>query len=78
MNTITWQPGVTLDEIEKKIILAALRHYSGNKTKTADALNIAIRTLDYKLDRYKNKGDKNEKKDDVDSQETETILPRGI
>ena len=72
MNEILWQPGITLDEMEKKIILAALRHYGGNKTKTANALDIAVRTLDYKLDRYKNKrrGENHEqKKISVDTQE---------
>ncbi len=73
INDILWQPGITLEEMEKKIILAALRHYSGNKTKTADALDIAIRTLDYKLDRYKNKprGDQDAKKNDVDPQKVQ-------
>lgn len=49
---ITWQPGKTLEEVEKEIILVALRFYGGNKTKTAQALGIAIRTLDNKLKAY--------------------------
>jgi hypothetical protein len=38
--------------MEKQIILAAFRHYRGNKTATANSLKIAIRTLDNKLEKY--------------------------
>lgn len=47
-----WQPGVTLDQVEKEVILKALSFYHGNKTVTARALGIAIRTLDNKLEKY--------------------------
>lgn len=50
---INWQPGLTLDEIEKEVILKALNFYHGNKTRTAEALGIAIRTIDNKLARYR-------------------------
>jgi DNA-binding NtrC family response regulator len=50
-----WQPGRTLDEIEKEIILTALKYYQGNKTKTSQSLGIAIRTLDNKLLKYEAK-----------------------
>lgn len=49
-----WQPGVTLEELEKAAILKALRFHGGNKTVTANALGIAIRTLDSKLEKYAN------------------------
>jgi DNA-binding NtrC family response regulator len=49
---ITWQPGVTLEEVEKQAILLALKFYQNNKTQTARSLGIAIRTLDAKLDKY--------------------------
>lgn len=47
-----WQPGVTLEDLEKQAILEALRFYGNNKTRTAQALGIAIRTLDNKLAKY--------------------------
>jgi DNA-binding NtrC family response regulator len=50
---IIWQPGMTIDAAERLVIEAALRCHSGNKTKTADSLNIALRTLDNKLARYR-------------------------
>lgn len=49
---VNWVPGMTLDEMEKNCILAAIRFYRGNKTQTAQALGISIRTLDHKIERY--------------------------
>lgn len=51
-NMIVWSPGVTLEAIEEQIIKRALGHYRGNKTTTAQALGIAVRTLDNKLEKY--------------------------
>lgn len=50
---IVWSPGVTLDQIERQVIMRAYRHFGQNKTVTSNALGIALRTLDYKLERYK-------------------------
>lgn len=52
MSSFTWQPGITLAIAEKQIILAAYRFYHGNKTRTAQALGVAIRTLDARLEEY--------------------------
>lgn len=52
---MSWQPGKTLEQVEKEAILAAYRFYDGNKTHTANSLGIAIRTLDNKLLRYDGK-----------------------
>lgn len=49
---IMWSPGVKLDEIERMVILKAYSFFAKNKTATANALGIAIRTLDNKLERY--------------------------
>ncbi len=49
----TWKPGRTLDEIERNVILEALKHYTGNRTHTAKALGISIRTLRNKLAEYR-------------------------
>lgn len=48
---ITWFPGMTIDQIEEAIIKKAIPHY-GDKTTAANALGIARRTLDYKLEKY--------------------------
>ena len=44
-----WAPGSTLDEIERKVILEALHYHQGNRTHTARALGISIRTLRNKI-----------------------------
>lgn len=54
---IVWSPGVTLESAEKEIILYAFRYYRGNKTVTAQALGISIRTLDNKFEKYQKEVD---------------------
>ena len=53
---LLWQPGEKLENVEKRVILTALQFYQGNKTATAQALGIGLRTLYDKLDRYKANG----------------------
>jgi two-component system response regulator FlrC len=48
-----WKPGKTLDEIERGVILEALKHFDGNRTHTAKALAISIRTLRNKLAEFR-------------------------
>ena len=43
---------VTLQEIEKRHILATLEHTKGNRTRAAEILQISIRTLRNKLNEY--------------------------
>ncbi len=52
-NSIEWYPGITLEMIERQAIEIAFQHFHGNKTTTAQALGIAIRTLDSRLQKYK-------------------------
>jgi hypothetical protein len=49
---IEWTPGLTLADVERLVILKALKYFQGNKTKTAASLKMATRTLDYKLKEY--------------------------
>ena len=49
---ILWSPGMTLDELEKQVVIKAFRHYRQNKTTTANSLGISIRTLENKLEKY--------------------------
>ena len=51
-----WAPGRTLDDIEKSVILEALQYHRGNRTHTARALGISIRTLRNKLADYRRDG----------------------
>jgi two-component system response regulator FlrC len=49
----SWKPGRTLDEIERNVILEALKHFDANRTHTAKALGISIRTLRNKLAEFR-------------------------
>ncbi len=44
--------GITLHELEKRLILDTLESYGNNRTKTAEILGISIRTLRNKLQEY--------------------------
>jgi DNA-binding NtrC family response regulator len=48
--------GVTLEEVERQHIVAALRRNNGNRTATAQELGISRRTLYYKLEEYERQG----------------------
>lgn len=54
MVNFIWQPGMTLEEVEKQAILQAFRFFRSNKTATASALGVSVRTIDTKLDKYLN------------------------
>lgn len=47
-----YTPGLTLEGAEKVVIEGAYKFYRGNKTTTALALGISVRTLDTKLEKY--------------------------
>jgi hypothetical protein len=66
-DMIMWSPGMTLEQIEKKIILRALEFYK-KKTVTAEALGIAVRTLEYKLEKYEKDAEAEKAKAIVDEQ----------
>jgi two-component system, NtrC family, response regulator AtoC len=45
--------GTSLTEVERRLILATLAHYDGDKKKTADVLGISLKTLYNRLNLYK-------------------------
>ena len=51
-----WSPGQTLNDIERNVIIEALQYHNGNRTHTARALGISIRTLRNKLADYRRLG----------------------
>ncbi|MFL5814632.1 MAG: sigma-54 interaction domain-containing protein [Bdellovibrionia bacterium] len=56
MPQAPWTPGQTLNDIERTVILDALEYHKGNRTHTARALGISIRTLRNKLSEYRQLG----------------------
>ena len=55
---LTIAPGMTVDEAERKLILATLEAAGGNKTRAAEMLGISLKTLHNKLNRFKEEGAK--------------------
>lgn len=55
-DKFSWIPGKTLDDLERDVILGALEYHKGNRTHTARALGISIRTLRNKLAEYRRSG----------------------
>ena len=44
--------GTLLEEAERRLILATLEHFGGNKRRTADALGVSLKTIYNRLKRY--------------------------
>jgi transcriptional regulator with PAS, ATPase and Fis domain len=52
-SELTIAPGMTVDEAERKLILATLEAAGNNKTRAAEMLGISLKTLHNKLNRMK-------------------------
>jgi transcriptional regulator with PAS, ATPase and Fis domain len=50
---VTITPGMTVDEAERRLIVATLDAAGGNKTRAAEMLGISLKTLHNKLNRMK-------------------------
>ena len=56
-GSISIEPGEeSLDSIEQRVILSTLARYDGNRTRTAKALGVSLRTGRNKIRDYKAKG----------------------
>ena len=53
LPSITLNPGMTVDEAERRLILLTLDHTRNNKTRAAEILGISLKTLHNKLNRMK-------------------------
>ncbi|MBE8162887.1 MAG: sigma-54-dependent Fis family transcriptional regulator [Bdellovibrionaceae bacterium] len=49
---LSYDPSLTLNDIQKAYVLRSLQHFKGNKTKVAKALGVTIKTLYNKLHEY--------------------------
>lgn len=50
--SLSYDPSLTLNDIQKVYVLQSLQHFKGNKTKVAKALGVTIKTLYNKLHEY--------------------------
>lgn len=67
--TINWTPGQTLEDVEEIVIKKAFIHFNKNKTATARALGISLRTLDNKFEKYADDDRKRKETDERDAKE---------
>lgn len=51
-GVVVYRPGMTMDDLEREVIRAALEQMGGNRRKAAETLGIGERTLYRKLRRY--------------------------
>jgi two-component system response regulator AtoC len=58
ISTSVFPVGMTLQELEKKLIIETLQAQRNNRTKTAEVLGISVRTLRNKLNEYNMKNGK--------------------
>ena len=75
-HTVTWSPGMKLDQLEESAIKKAMIHFQGNKTATANSLGIAVRTLDNKLKIYEDRDKEYEKRQDDQREKDREFLAR--
>ncbi len=65
-NPLSGTSGISLHDLEKKHILATLSANNNNRTRTAEVLDISIRTLRNKLNEYRADGSFIDDRDDTD------------
>jgi DNA-binding NtrC family response regulator len=51
--TVSFEPGTTVEEAERRLILMTLEHTRDNKTRAAEILGISLKTLHNKLNKLR-------------------------
>lgn len=54
LSPLRFTVGTSLDEFEKRFILATLDHYNGDKRSAAEVLGVSLKTLYNRLNNYQN------------------------
>jgi len=52
-RSLNFQVGSSIEDVEKRLIMATLEAYGGNKRKTADILGVSLKTLYNRLNQYR-------------------------
>jgi DNA-binding NtrC family response regulator len=52
-RSLHFQVGSSIEDVEKRLIMATLEAYTGNKRKTADVLGVSLKTLYNRLNTYR-------------------------
>jgi two-component system response regulator AtoC len=53
VRSLNFQVGTSIEEVERRLIMATLDAYGGNKRKTADILGVSLKTLYNRLNTYR-------------------------
>jgi two-component system response regulator AtoC len=53
VRSLNFQVGTSIEEVERRLIMATLDSYGGNKRKTADILGVSLKTLYNRLNTYR-------------------------
>jgi len=53
VRNLSFQVGTSIEEVERRLIMATLDAYGGNKRKTADILGVSLKTLYNRLNTYR-------------------------
>ncbi|HEY4588908.1 MAG TPA: sigma-54 dependent transcriptional regulator [Thermoanaerobaculia bacterium] len=53
VRSLSFQVGASIEEVERRLIMATLDAYGGNKRKTADILGVSLKTLYNRLNTYR-------------------------
>jgi two-component system, NtrC family, response regulator AtoC len=53
VRSLNFQVGTSISEVERRLIVATLDMYGGNKRKTADVLGVSLKTLYNRLNTYR-------------------------
>ncbi len=53
LRSLNFQVGTSIEEVERRLIMATLDAYGGNKRKTADILGVSLKTLYNRLNTYR-------------------------
>ena len=55
-SALSLEPGTTVEEAERRLILLTLEHTRDNKTRAAEILGISLKTLHNKLNKLRGRG----------------------
>jgi two-component system, NtrC family, response regulator AtoC len=53
VRSLNFQVGASIEEVERRLIMATLEAYDGNKRQTADVLGVSLKTLYNRLNTYR-------------------------
>src|SRR5262245_396670 len=56
VRSLNFQVGASIEEVERRLIMATLEAHGGNKRKTAEVLGVSLKTLYNRLNAYRGEG----------------------